>query len=121
MLPRKYRFSLKNQRKKGRSLKKGYYQGPLFNFVVYSQFEGTQQPSVSRFTFVVSSRTVKKAVERNLTKRLLSEAVFQLLAQIKPGFDIVIFGKQGVAEGPPGETRLELEKALKKTSLVKIK
>lgn len=119
MLPRRYRFSLKNQPQKERSLKRGYYQGPLFNFVSYSQTEGTQQSGVSRFAFVVSSKNIKTAVERNRTKRLLSEVLRQLLPQIKPGFDVVVFGKKGIAEKFCGEIRLEMERAFKKANLIK--
>lgn len=119
MLPRRHRFSLKNQPQKERSLKKGYYQGPLFNFVSYLQTWGTQQSGVSRFAFVVSSKNIKTAVERNRTKRLLSEAVRHLLPQIKPGFDVVVFGKNGIVEKSAGEIKLEMKKALEKTNLIK--
>lgn len=45
----------------------------------------------SRFGFVVSNAFAPRAVSRNLIKRRLRAAVYFLLKNIKPGFDIVIW------------------------------
>lgn len=49
-----------------------------------------------RIGFVVSKRISKYAVERNYIKRLLSEAVRTLLADLPPGWDIVITARNQV-------------------------
>ena len=47
----------------------------------------------SRFGFIVSNKFARKAVVRNLSRRRLRAAVYFLLENIKPGFDIVIWPK----------------------------
>jgi ribonuclease P protein component len=47
----------------------------------------------SRFGFIVNSKFASKASARNLIKRRLRAAVYFLLRNIKPGFDIVIWPK----------------------------
>jgi ribonuclease P protein component len=46
-----------------------------------------------RIGFVVSRRVSKHAVDRNYIKRLLSEVVRPVLAELTPGWDIVISAK----------------------------
>ena len=45
----------------------------------------------SRFAFVVSGKKVKRAVDRNLTKRRARSIVRKHLAEIKSGFEAMIF------------------------------
>ena len=47
----------------------------------------------SRFGFIISNVFESKAVSRNLIKRRLRAAVYFLLKNIKPGFDIIIWPK----------------------------
>ncbi len=47
----------------------------------------------SRFGFIVSNSFESKAVSRNLIKRRVRAAVYFLLKNIKPGFDIIIWPK----------------------------
>lgn len=47
----------------------------------------------SRFGFIISNTFESKAVSRNLIKRRLRAAVYFLLKNIKPGFDIIIWPK----------------------------
>jgi len=49
-----------------------------------------------RVGFVVSKRISKQAVKRNYIKRLLSEAIRPVLADIPAGWDIVISVKQTI-------------------------
>ena len=49
-----------------------------------------------RIGFVVSKRVSKRAVERNYVKRLLSEAIRLILADIPAGWDLVISAKAPV-------------------------
>jgi ribonuclease P protein component len=47
-----------------------------------------------RIGFVVSKRISKRAVDRNHLKRLLGEAIRPSLAELTPGWDIVLSAKQ---------------------------
>jgi len=49
-----------------------------------------------RIGFVVSKRVSKRAVERNYLKRLLSEAIRPILAEIPAGWDLVISAKTSI-------------------------
>lgn len=49
-----------------------------------------------RVGFVVSKRISKQAVKRNYIKRLLSEAIRPLLADIPAGWDLVVSVKQTI-------------------------
>jgi ribonuclease P protein component len=49
-----------------------------------------------RIGFVVSKRVSKRAVERNYVKRLLSEAIRPILADIPAGWDLVISAKTSI-------------------------
>jgi ribonuclease P protein component len=49
-----------------------------------------------RIGFVVSKRVSKRAVERNYLKRLLSEAIRSILADIPAGWDLVISAKTSI-------------------------
>lgn len=63
----------------------------------------------SAFTFVVSSKVAKKAVERNKLKRRARHIIRKMLAEIKKGLGIIIFFK-------PGSEKFnfqELEEAIK--------
>ncbi len=48
----------------------------------------------TRIGFVVSKRIAKHAVDRNHIKRLLSEAIRELLPRLPGGLDIVISARQ---------------------------
>jgi ribonuclease P protein component len=49
-----------------------------------------------RIGFVISKRIAKRAVERNYIKRLLSEAIRPIIADLPAGWDIVISGRNQV-------------------------
>jgi ribonuclease P protein component len=53
-----------------------------------------------RVGFVVSKRISRQAVKRNYIKRLLSEAMRPLLADIPAGWDIVVSVKQAIIDIP---------------------
>ncbi|EKD58949.1 MAG: Ribonuclease P protein component [uncultured bacterium] len=53
------------------------------------KFTETGLPS-SRIGFPIGKNFSKKAVERNRARRVLRAATFQLLRQLKPGFDIIV-------------------------------
>lgn len=117
MLPKKHRFTLRAVGY-SRVPVKERYQGPFFNLVVYERPMDKGHHLESRFAFVISSRVAKKAVLRNRTKRLLSEAVRQLLPQIRPGFTVAIFAKQSLLGESFNDIRLEMGKLLQGAKLL---
>ena len=54
--------------------------------------------SVSRFGFIASTKFDKRAVVRNRARRLLREAVRERLAEIKPGFDMILIAKKPIKD-----------------------
>lgn len=84
---------LKNRLKKSTEIKKVFEEGKSarndFLFLRY-HLNNSQH---SRIAFSVGLNHSKKAVERNRTKRLLRIAAQNLLSDLKPGFDIVIYLK----------------------------
>lgn len=55
------------------------------------------QKNVSRFGFIISTKVLKKANERNTLKRRLRAISRSLLKGLKPGFDIVVWPKTSSA------------------------
>ena len=82
----------------------------------------------SRIGFVVSKRVSKHAVVRNYIKRLLGEAIRPLLADIPPGYDLVISAKNQIETldtvthsqlvAPPSVIILELSTLLRRSQLL---
>jgi len=74
--------------------------------------------SLSRFGIIVSNKVSKKAVERNLLKRRISE-IFRLnLAKIKPGVDIAVTISQKMVGLSFEKISEELLRAMKTTKIV---
>ena len=63
--------------------------------------------TVSRIGFVISKRISKHAVTRNYIKRLLGETMRPFLADLPPGFDLVISAKNQIVTLDP-EKRTQL-------------
>lgn len=61
---------------------------------------------VSRFGFVVSVKTDKRAVIRNRAKRRVRDIIRLKLAKIKPGYDIMMVIRKGTEDMPPEELSL---------------
>lgn len=74
--------------------------------------------SVSRFSFIVSSKISKKAVIRNKVKRRLREIIRNNIAKIKPRFDVIIMPKPAITNKDFQETKKELEGLLKRIKLL---
>jgi len=73
----------------------------------------TKEP-VSRFGFVVSKKTAKRAVDRNRIKRILRESIHHLLPTIPTGLDCVFIAKQNFAEKHTTEIEPEIKNLLLK-------
>lgn len=114
MLPKKYRLPLRTELK--RVKKEGVLvQGKLFSLLVSRQPKKNQP---SRFGFIISTKIHKKAVRRNQVKRLLSEAIIDLIAKIKPGFDAVFLAKKKIIGADLEEIRKEVKKLFAKAGMV---
>lgn len=105
MLPIKHR--LKKREDFAQVFSKGAYAGYDGLSIKYAQ-NSTQ---TSRIGFPVGKNYSKKAVVRNRTRRVLRKAVSEFLADIKPGFDIIVMIK-------PTYQKIELQKIV--TELKKI-
>lgn len=112
MLPKTYRLSLKNPKKRGPTKR---YEGAFFNLVVGSRGSST---ATTQFAFIVSTRVDKKAVIRNRVKRLLSEAVRPLLPRIRPGAEVLVFTKPTAAGKDLKEFQEEIGKVFSKIGLI---
>ena len=62
---------------------------------------------------VVSKKIAKKAVDRNRIKRIISEALTQMIV---PNLDLVIIVKENISNLKTADIKFELEKALEKVN-----
>jgi len=89
MLPKKHRINrklFKEVAKKGKS----------FSYPYFSVKIAPNGENQSRFTFVVSSKVAKRAVDRNKIKRRARNIVAKNLNKIKNPINAIIFFKKGV-------------------------
>ena len=80
------------------------------------KFLPTENPEV-RVGFPIGKNFSKKAVTRNRARRILRAASFQLLASLKPGFDILVMPKPGKAAIEFNETIVVLRRVFLKANL----
>lgn len=73
----------------------------------------------TRMGFVVSTKITKAAVDRNLAKRKMSEAVRVNMVDIKSGFDVVFLAKMTITRVPTEDIMREVKIALKDSGLMK--
>ncbi len=71
----------------------------------------------NRFGVLVGLKVGKKAVERNLVKRRIREAIRSFLPEMKKGFDIVIVSLPAAKEKDLSELKVSLESGLKRLRL----
>ena len=71
-----------------------------------------------RIGFVVSKRISKRAVERNYSKRLLSEAIRPLLPELPGGWDIVLSARSPAANADLGTLKQDIVILLQKARLL---
>lgn len=102
MLPRQHRLTQVRDFKKIKSYGQSLF-SPLFSL----RRLANQRP-LSRFSVVVSTKVTKKATGRNRLKRQLREIIRLHLAEIKPGFDVII----AVKAASLAKNYQELEKAV---------
>lgn len=92
MLPFKNRLTRKKDHEKVQKL--GHFSS-LANIAVKSLENGTRE---TRIGIVVGLKFSKKAVERNLAKRLMGEAIKAELKNIEKGLDIVVMARKRAEE-----------------------
>lgn len=73
----------------------------------------------SQFGFIISNKISKKAHERNKIKRILREAVRDLLGEINNGFKVVFLAKHKILFVPKEDLIEEINKSLNKTGIIK--
>ena len=104
------------------------YSSPLFGLIVAKKDAANSSPDVtsgslggeSRFGFIVSKKISKKAVVRNRIRRLLSEAVQNLLSRMKQGFEGVFLAKREIAGKSYDEVFDEVERVLEEAKMVEV-
>ena len=112
MLPKPYRLTKK------KDFDRVYRQGRSF-FVREMGIKFARNGlEVSRFGFVVSLKVSKNAVDRNLAKRRMREAVRGFLPGMKGGFDCAVLTRPEVKNLKYGEIEDRLRFILKKTGLL---
>ncbi len=72
----------------------------------------------SRVGFVCSKKVSNKAVVRNRIKRRLRESIRAHLTDLKPGYDLVFFSKQAIAQEDFESISKEAVSLLKKANLL---
>lgn len=87
--------------------------GPLLR--IYCAQNGT---NVSRFGIVIPNKLIKKATERNKKKRQIRAAIQGILANIRPGYDVVVSGQAGLVGAEFTEIGAELSGLFKKSNLL---
>jgi len=112
MLPRH------NRLRKTNDFKNVFEQGSFVNDKCISLKVAKNDLAVSRFGFIVSNKVSKKAVLRNKVKRRLRAAVSEYLAQVKPGYDVVVLTRPDVVNSDFGEIRDIIIKLLKRANLL---
>lgn len=73
---------------------------------------------VSRFAVVVGTKVSKSAVVRNRVRRQIREIVRLRLAEIKPGFDVMLLVRKEALDKAYGEIEVHVVSALKKAGVL---
>ena len=116
MLPAKNRLTKKED------FNKTYQKGKVFSGGDIAIKIAKNGISETRIGFSVGKKLFKKAISRNKAKRWLREAFRTLLVNINPGFNIVVFYRNGrLIEEKKGFSKMkkEAEELLKKAKLLK--
>ncbi|MCJ7829595.1 ribonuclease P protein component [Patescibacteria group bacterium] len=112
MLPKQHRLPLRTE------LRRVKKEGQLFQSKLFGLLLSPSQETQTRFAFIISTKVHKKAVKRNHARRLLSEAIRELLPQMKPGFDGVFLAKKSLIESDFKQIKQEMILLLKKVHLL---
>lgn len=72
----------------------------------------------TQFTTIVPVKLSKRAVKRNRTRRLLTEAVHTLLHEVKPGFLVIVMGKKILETEKLTDIQSDITKTLGRAQLL---
>lgn len=75
------------------------------------------EQGVSRFG-ISAGRSVGKAVQRNRAKRRIREALRPLLADIEPGWDVLLLARLSILEAPFPSLADAMKSLFRKASLI---
>jgi len=107
MLPKQHRLPLRTEFRRIKKQGK-FIQGSFFSLIICSRLSVAGCQSASRFAFIVSKKINPLATRRNRIRRLLSEAIYSGIAEIKPGFDFVFLVKKSIL----GKNLTEIKKEI---------
>lgn len=105
MLPKSHRLNLKTDFKwvaSGKKIESKYLK-------LFIKMGENTHPKVG---IALSSKTFKKATDRNRAKRLVSQAFQATIYHLPPAINIVALPKQGIISVKSQDVLLDLEKAL---------
>lgn len=107
-----------NRLQKDNDFARVHRQGRFFKcqFVTVKSLKNNQP--TSRFGFLVGIKVSKKAVVRNKVKRRLREIIRLALADIKPGFDVVVMVRPEIADKTYQEIEAAMQGALRRAGLL---
>lgn len=109
----------KNKLKKKADFDRVYEKGKFCSMGMLSLKATPNKEPATRIGFVISKKFSKKAVERNRVRRILRSCAFDLIKDIKEGFDIIILTKSSKIEMNKKIIFPVFLKLLKKSNLLK--
>ncbi len=112
MLPLTYRLRLDNDIKRVLRSKAG-----VFDPVCGVKIEKNQLP-VSRFAVVVANKVTKSSVKRNTIRRQYRDILYRWLAQITPGYDVILLVSKPALGLSYGEKEAKLRSAFFRAGLL---
>jgi ribonuclease P protein component len=109
---RKFRLTQTTDFKRVRQFGKSYAH-PLVVLIVLANEHGRTQIGVS------AGRSVGNAIERNRAKRILRESIRPRIAQVYPGWDMVLIARHGAAQAKLADIEQSVTTLLKKAGILK--
>lgn len=104
----------------GRDFNRVYQKGKRLSSESFNLSFFPSRTKITRIGIVVGKKFSKKATERNRAKRIFREAAKEVYADIKPGFDLVLFVKGVYNKNLKMETaKKEIIELMKKAGVLK--
>ncbi len=103
--------------KKDKDFKKIFQKGKSVQGGAFKMRIVLNNQETTRFGFIIGLKFSKKAVVRNRTRRVFSEAVRKLYDKIKPGCDIAIMPKNSAVALKEEILIIDLAEAFKKAGI----
>lgn len=90
----------------------------LFTSSLFNLRISDNKENKTRFAFIVSKKIDKRAVIRNRTKRVLRNAVEEIIKKLALGKDIIIISKKALETEQSKEVLIVLESIFKKAGYI---